>query len=93
MTLIPPDGRKRIIGVPREIKPQEHRVALVPSWVHTLVADGHSVLVEEDAVLCTEYLYGICMHVVLAGLDGWLNPLQDARSRRSIPFSVFCIPR
>ncbi|MEM7260565.1 MAG: alanine dehydrogenase, partial [Planctomycetota bacterium] len=40
---------RRTIGVPREIKPQENRVALVPSGVFALVEDGHRVLVEKDA--------------------------------------------
>ncbi len=38
-----------IIGVPREIKQDENRVALVPSGVEALVADGHTVLVERHA--------------------------------------------
>lgn len=38
-----------IIGVPREIKTQEHRVALVPSAARQLKQRGHEVLVEKDA--------------------------------------------
>jgi alanine dehydrogenase len=38
-----------IIGVPREIKQDENRVALVPSGVEALVSDGHTVLVEQHA--------------------------------------------
>ena len=39
-----------IIGVPREIKTAEHRVALVPSGVETLVQRGsHTVLIERGA--------------------------------------------
>lgn len=38
-----------IIGVPREIKAQEHRVGLVPSSVREFVAHGHQVLVESGA--------------------------------------------
>ena len=38
-----------IIGVPKEIKNNEFRVALVPSGVHTLVEHGHQVLVQESA--------------------------------------------
>ena len=38
-----------IIGVPREIKPGEARVAMVPSGVSALVAHGHEVLVEKGA--------------------------------------------
>ncbi len=35
-----------IIGVPKEIKTHEYRVALTPANVKTLVADGHNVLCE-----------------------------------------------
>jgi alanine dehydrogenase len=38
-----------IVGVPKEIKTAEHRVALVPAGVESLVGDGHTVLVEEGA--------------------------------------------
>ena len=38
-----------IIGVPREIKTQEHRVGLLPSAVYQLVKHGHQVLVERNA--------------------------------------------
>jgi alanine dehydrogenase len=38
-----------IVGVPREIKPDENRVALVPSGVEALVRAGHRVLVETEA--------------------------------------------
>ena len=38
-----------IIGVPKEIKDQEHRVALLPSAAYQLVRRGHQVLVERQA--------------------------------------------
>ena len=38
-----------IIGVPREIKEQEYRVALLPSAAYQLVQRGHEVLVERGA--------------------------------------------
>jgi alanine dehydrogenase len=38
-----------IIGVPKEIKEQEQRVALLPSGTNQLTKHGHSVLVEKDA--------------------------------------------
>ncbi len=38
-----------IVGVPKEIKTAEHRVALVPAGVESLVGDGHAVLVEQGA--------------------------------------------
>jgi alanine dehydrogenase len=37
------------IGVPREIKTQEHRVGLLPSGVYQLVKHGHRVVVERGA--------------------------------------------
>jgi alanine dehydrogenase len=37
------------IGVPREIKPQEFRVGLMPDGVHEVVAHGHEVFVESGA--------------------------------------------
>ena len=37
------------IGVPKEIKTNENRIALVPAGAEALVAAGHSVLVEEGA--------------------------------------------
>ncbi|MFO7947397.1 MAG: alanine dehydrogenase [Armatimonadota bacterium] len=38
-----------IIGVPKEIKDGENRVAATPAGVHTLVRDGHQVLVQTRA--------------------------------------------
>ncbi len=38
-----------VVGVPREIKTAEHRVALVPAGAESLVGDGHTVLVEQGA--------------------------------------------
>ena len=38
-----------IIGVPKEIKSNEYRVALVPAGVRSLVEKGHKVLVERAA--------------------------------------------
>ncbi len=38
-----------IIGVPREIKTNENRVALTPSGAEILKAHGHTVLVEDNA--------------------------------------------
>lgn len=38
-----------IIGVSKEIKDQEHRVAMVPAGVQMLTAKGHRVLIEQAA--------------------------------------------
>jgi alanine dehydrogenase len=43
------------IGIPREIKDGEGRVALDPSHVSTLIADGHQVFVERRAGLLSGF--------------------------------------
>ena len=37
-----------IVGVPKEIKSHENRIAVVPGGVEALTAQGHQVLVEKD---------------------------------------------
>jgi alanine dehydrogenase len=39
------------VGVPREIKNHEYRVAITPAGVHELVRDGHDVFIERGAGL------------------------------------------
>ena len=38
-----------IIGVPKEVKAQEHRVGLLPSGAYQLIKRGHQVLVGAGA--------------------------------------------
>ena len=38
-----------IVGIPKEIKEDERRIAITPAGVHALVAHGHQVLVESGA--------------------------------------------
>jgi alanine dehydrogenase len=38
-----------LIGVPREVKNHEYRVAITPIGVHELVAHGHEVVIQKDA--------------------------------------------
>lgn len=38
-----------IVGVPREIKTEEYRVAIVPAGLRLLVASGHRVLIQQGA--------------------------------------------
>lgn len=38
-----------IIGVPKEIKNNENRVAITPAGVVSLIKEGHQVLVEAGA--------------------------------------------
>ena len=37
------------VGIPREVKNNEYRVAITPSGVHELVTHGHEVVVEKEA--------------------------------------------
>ncbi|MCW2500074.1 MAG: ald [Frankiales bacterium] len=37
------------VGIPREVKNHEYRVAITPAGVRELVAHGHEVLIEKDA--------------------------------------------
>ncbi len=49
-----------IVGIPREIKPDEYRVAMLPSGVEELVRNRHRVLIERGAGLgsgITDELY------------------------------------
>ena len=38
-----------IVGILKEIKPEENRVCMIPAGVEMMVQNGHSVLVEMDA--------------------------------------------
>ncbi|RMF63213.1 MAG: alanine dehydrogenase [Calditrichaeota bacterium] len=40
-----------VIGIPKEIKPNENRVAVIPVGVELLKSHGHEILVESDAGL------------------------------------------
>ena len=40
-----------IVGIPREVKEKEHRVAIVPGGVRLLAQNGHQVLIETNAGL------------------------------------------
>ncbi len=44
-----------IVGVPREIKPQENRVAVLPSTAYQLIKHGHRVFVEKGAGVGSGY--------------------------------------
>jgi alanine dehydrogenase len=39
------------VGVPKEVKNHEYRIAITPAGVHEFVRDGHDVYIEQDAGL------------------------------------------
>src|SRR5690348_1195228 len=43
------EERHMKVGIPREVKNNEYRVAITPSGVHELVVHGHDVYVEKEA--------------------------------------------
>lgn len=45
-----------IIGVPKEIKKEEYRVAMTPFGVEELKRDSHTILVETGQVKTTGFL-------------------------------------
>src|SRR5215468_6662703 len=44
-----------VVGIPKEIKEQEQRVALLPSAANQLIRRGHSVIVEKNAGVGSGY--------------------------------------
>ena len=46
---------RMIIGIPKEIKADEYRTALLPVGAHILVKDGHEVLIEKEVGLASGF--------------------------------------
>ena len=44
-----------LIGVPKEIKPQENRIGLTPESVKALTSNGHKVLVQNNGGLKLDF--------------------------------------
>ncbi len=51
----PPEGALKRVGIPREIKADEGRVAIVPAGVHQMVTARHDVIIETGAGLESGY--------------------------------------
>jgi len=63
-----------ILGVPREIKAEENRVAITPIGVGALTAHGHRVLVEQGAGLAsgiTDDLYRTAGATIVSAESAW----------------------
>src|SRR5881409_3747590 len=67
-----------IIGVPREIKDQEYRVALLPSAAYQLIQRGHQVLVERGAGTGAGYPDGDYEHAGAKLVDGHAAVFEQA---------------
>src|SRR4051812_28156965 len=68
-------GSDMRIGVPKEVKNHEYRVAITPVGVHELVAHGHEVVVERGAgagsQISDEEYAGAGAKVVGAAEEAW----------------------
>ncbi|WP_022663278.1 alanine dehydrogenase [Paucidesulfovibrio longus] len=63
-----------VIGIPKEIKKMENRVAMTPGAVQTLVRQGHKVLVEAGAGLgsgCTDEQYEVAGAELVSAAEAW----------------------
>jgi len=56
MLEVKPNFKKFQIGIPKESSFQENRVSLTPDSVGLLVANGHSVIIEKEAGLASNFL-------------------------------------
>lgn len=78
-----------IIGVPKEIKENENRVAVVPSGVETLTAHGHTVLVETGAGVGTglrdEQYKRAGAHVLPTAVDVWAKSEIVCKVKEPLP--------
>jgi alanine dehydrogenase len=64
-----------IIGVPREIKDNENRVAAIPAGVQALVSRGHKVLVQKGAGACSGISY--VRYVRQLADKGWVQAARE----------------
>ena len=57
------------IGVPKEIKKQEHRIGLTPDSVKTLTNKGHEVFVEKNGLPNPESSINRLTQLLVSGLE------------------------
>ena len=84
------------IGVPKEIKPQEHRIGLTPNSVKILVSEGHEVIIE-NAIRDLKYggiaincwaglIYGLCV-TTWGAFPG--NPPDNIQSGKGVVHNTY----
>ena len=81
-----------IIGVPKEIKKDEHRVALLPVGAEILTKHGHTVLVEKGAGLgsgITDAEYRAAGAKIVAGADDvWARSAMIIKVKEPQPVEI-----
>ncbi|MFQ5746430.1 MAG: alanine dehydrogenase [Gemmatimonadota bacterium] len=78
-----------IVGVPREIKPNENRVALVPAGAEALTASGHRVVVEAGAGVGSgfpdEAYETVGAEVAVEAADVWARSEMILKVKEPVP--------
>jgi len=77
-----------IVGVPREIKAEEKRVAMTPAGVGALVAHGHEVLVERGAgegSSLPDHLYGEAGARLVDAVTVWRDAALILKVKEPVP--------
>ncbi len=64
-----------IIGVPKEIKTNENRIALVPAGAESLVSAGHTVYIEQGAGLGSGF--ADAAYTAVGRQDRWPPPTRS----------------
>ncbi len=82
-----------IVGVPKEIKEQENRVAMTPAGVDTMIRAGHKVLVEKGAGLGAgfydEDYKAVGAEIVNDAPDVWAKSEMIVKVKEPLP-SEYC---
>src|SRR5262245_10287427 len=78
-----------IIGVPKEVKTDEYRVAMTPAGVEELTADGHEVLIQSGAGqgsgISDEQYAENGAKIVAAEADIWRNANMIVKVKEPLP--------
>ena len=80
------------VGVPKEVKNHEYRVAITPIGAHELVAHGHEVFIEKNAGVGSqinddEYV-GAGAKIVDTAEEAWASMVRRGLQAHSPPESA-----
>jgi len=78
-----------IVGVPKEIKPDEYRVAMVPAGVEELTRNGHRVLIQSGAGagsgISDEQYVATGAEIVATAAEVWANSELVIKVKEPLP--------
>src|SRR6266566_491087 len=79
-----------IVGVPKEIKTDEYRVAMIPVGVEELTRAGHHVLIESGAGqgsgISDEHYHGYGAEIVAAAAEIWARADLIVKVKEPLPY-------